>query len=111
MKSINSTKKKRNTPATDKREMTEKKPSNLSDRLRKLGLLLAAISSTVLTLPVSLPAVITTITTILGGLGSLAIAISRIFDEKTPSPGTPTETAMHVPEGKIDYNVDKKAVA
>jgi hypothetical protein len=78
--------------------------------LQKTGLVLAAISSTVLALPFGLHNIVITVATVLGSVGSLAVAIGRILSNDHPSPagdkpGTATPGIWH------KSNVDKKAVA
>lgn len=78
--------------------------------LQKAGLVLAAISSTVLALPFNLHHAVITIATVLGSLGSLAVAISKILsiENSSSTDGTHTLTSQGIWRKN---NVDKKAAA
>jgi hypothetical protein len=57
-------------------------------KVRNIGLILAAISGTILATPVALPALVTTIASYLAVAGSVASAISQV----TTDPEDPTAT-------------------
>lgn len=66
---------------------TNKQSSAIGKKIRKVGLVLTGISGAILTAAATLPAVVVTVATYLGVLGSLAAAISQALaeDENTGS--------------------------